>query len=226
MTVSSEKISEVELFETIVIECPKCHKQKKLKIPTKIINQSKQLTTVSIPTGISCEHGFQAFIDKNFKIRGYQTVDFDFSRMEFYEGGGLDSDGDEFGSISKAEEELNNFTSLPLFQELINLLRASVDDKEVLGSAMFSFEGRVLYSSLPHGSLFDTIREFEVRSEKKLINIRRMFLELENSQKVCSEYMKIRDLKFILVLMFSAKIKLGMGNLLLRELVKKIKFLT
>ncbi|MCJ7651702.1 MAG: hypothetical protein MUP85_24110, partial [Candidatus Lokiarchaeota archaeon] len=42
-----------------------------------IINEARQLTTVSIPKGLVCEHHFQAFVDKNFVIRGYQKVDFE-----------------------------------------------------------------------------------------------------------------------------------------------------
>ncbi len=37
------------------------------------------MTTVSIPKYKICKHHFQAFVDKNFKVRGYQKVDFVFS---------------------------------------------------------------------------------------------------------------------------------------------------
>ncbi|MHA1488508.1 MAG: hypothetical protein ACTSRI_02500 [Promethearchaeota archaeon] len=50
-----------------------------------------------------------------------------------------------------------------------------------------------------------------------------MLIELENNQKVCSEYMTIQDIKFILVLIFSSGVKFGMGSLVLKELTKKIK---
>ncbi|MFX1257344.1 MAG: hypothetical protein ACFFAN_05775 [Promethearchaeota archaeon] len=229
MTIIKDEIGQIELFETVVIECPKCHKQKKLKVPVKIINQSKSLTTVSIPLGLSCEHSFQAFIDKKFKIRGYQMVDFDFSRMEIYEGtigtNTMEADEDLISALEedqKAEEKLLNLNSLPLFQDIIKLLRGIVDDREILGSGIFTIDGHVLYSSLPQGALTNTIREFEVRSEKKLVNLKKMFLELENNQKICSKYMEIEEMKFVLVLFFSEKVKLGMGNLYLRELSKKI----
>jgi hypothetical protein len=210
-----------ELYKEILIKCPICETKNKLKMPYKIINQSKQLTTISIPSGLICNHSFQAFIDKNFKIRGYQKIDFEFSKMEFYEGtvGDLDSE-------QETEEEINNLTSLPLFQDIIKLLRSYVDDKEILGTAICTVEGKVLYSSLPHSTLLNTIKEFEVRNEQSLISVKKMYLELENNQKVCSVYMKIYSIKFILVMIFSSKVKLGMGNLLLRELVKKIEKLT
>lgn len=207
---------EKELFDTIQVVCPTCKERKELKIPTKIINQSKTLTTVSIPSGAVCEHSFQSFVDKNFKVRGYQKVDFEFAHMEFYEGGG------ESSEIVK-DDQTTSFTSLPLFQEIVKILRGYVDDKEILGSGIFTVDGNVLYSSLPSATLFSITKEFEVRSEKKLSSLKKMYLELENNQKICSSYVEILGTRFALVLFFSHMVKLGMGNLYLNDLVKRIK---
>jgi hypothetical protein len=97
-----------------------------------------------------------------------------------------------------------------------------VDDKEILGSGIFSIEGKVLYSSLPQTTLFNTIKEFEVRSERNLVSVKQMYLELENNEKFISKFMQINGMKFNLVLMFSFRVKFGMGNLHLRDLLKKI----
>ena len=137
--------------------------------------------------------------------------------MEYYEGS---IEGEQ-----KDENETSTLSSLPSFQDIITLLRSSVDGK-VLGSAIFTIEGKVLYTSLPHSNLINTIREFEVRNEKNLISFSRMFLELNNNQKICSEYIKIHDINFILILMFSSEVKFGMGYLVFRDLAKKIKQLT
>ena len=59
--------------------CPVCKTSKKLKIAKSVINQSGQLTTISIPRNKVCDHHFQAFVDRNFVVRGYQRVDFEFS---------------------------------------------------------------------------------------------------------------------------------------------------
>ena len=131
--------------------------------------------------------------------------------------------------LKDEQEEMNHqdsFTKLPLFQDLINLLRNSIDDREILGSAMFTTEGSVLYSSISHNTLIDTIREFEVRSKEKLHSIKKMFLELNNHQKVCSEYLEIHNLEVILVLIFSEMVNFAIGNMYLRDVVKKIEKLT
>jgi hypothetical protein len=112
---------------------------------------------------------------------------------------------------------------LSLSQATINLLRGSVDDREILGSGIFTIDDYILYSSLPSGTLTNTICEFKVRSERKLSKLKKMFLELENNLIICSNYMEIQDLKFVLILFFSHKVKLRMGKLYLRELSKKIE---
>lgn len=205
LTEDSDNTENEEKIKDVKVVCPICQEKKIINLPEKVINQSKQLTTVSIPANLTCEHSYQVFVDKNFTPRGYQKVDFVFSKMEILE---------------KEEEDS---PKIPHFQEIVSLLRNSVDDQEVLGSAILTIDGKVLYSSLPQNTLFSTMKEFEVRSKKKLVPVKRMFLELETETKVCSNYMELDNTKFILVLVFSEKIKLGMGNLILRQLAKKIE---
>ena len=57
--------------------CPICKSKKDVDVPESVINQSMQLTTISIPKNTVCNHHFQAFVDKQFRIRGYQKVDFE-----------------------------------------------------------------------------------------------------------------------------------------------------
>ena len=61
--------------------CPVCKTNKSLQFPKSIVNQAKGLTTMSIAKGLVCNHQFQAFVDKNFMVRGYQRVDFEFEKI-------------------------------------------------------------------------------------------------------------------------------------------------
>jgi hypothetical protein len=215
-TVEDNK-NQKELFKNILLRCPKCETQKRIKVPSKILTQSRKLTTIGIPAGLICEHSFQAYVDKYSDVRGYHLVDFDITKTEYFKS-----------ELPKEEEEKedysqNDFTKLPLFHDLINLLRNCVDDREILGSALFTTKGIVLYSSISQNTLIDTIREFEVRNKEKLHSISKMFLELKNHQKVCSEYLEIHDLEVILVLIFSEMVNFAIGNMYLRDVVKKIE---
>ncbi|MFX0148155.1 MAG: hypothetical protein ACFE8E_10470 [Candidatus Hodarchaeota archaeon] len=83
MELIEEKIEsqndEINESMPISIKCPVCKLKKDLKFPKSVINQAKQLTTISIPKGLICQHHFQAFVDKNFAVRGYQKVDFEYA---------------------------------------------------------------------------------------------------------------------------------------------------
>jgi len=129
-------------------------------------------------------------------------------------------------NTQERDEDISEFTSLPLFQEILTLLRKSVDDREILGCAIFTSNGKVIYSSIPHNTLLNTIKEFEVRNEKKLHSITKMLLELRNQQKVCSEYIKILDKEFILVILFSEIVNFAIGSMYLKKIVNKMIKLT
>ena len=72
------QISELNEYLKVKITCPVCKVHKELKFPKSVINKARQLTTISLPKGLICDHHFQAFVDKNFIVRGYQKVDFEF----------------------------------------------------------------------------------------------------------------------------------------------------
>jgi len=49
------------------------------------------------------------------------------------------------------------------------------------------------------------------------------YLVLANNQKIFSQFIEIRELSLIITLIFSHTVPLGMGDLLLRELLKKLQ---
>ena len=87
-------------YANIQFICPECKIKKYLEVPKSVIEEAKQLTTMSIARGLVCEHQFQAFVDKNYQVRGYQRVDFEFSNK-------LDSEkSSEFSNIKQDDNEL------------------------------------------------------------------------------------------------------------------------
>ena len=76
------QIGELNEYYDVKINCPVCKSSKVLKFPKSVISKSRHLTTISLPKGLICDHHFQAFLDKNFAVRGYQKVDFEFENKE------------------------------------------------------------------------------------------------------------------------------------------------
>ena len=75
MAVKAQNNIEPEVWRDIDIVCPICQIKKSINIPMRIVDDSKQLTSILIPIGRICEHTFIPFIDKHFKVRGYQKLD-------------------------------------------------------------------------------------------------------------------------------------------------------
>ncbi|KKK44978.1 hypothetical protein LCGC14_0748010 [marine sediment metagenome] len=86
--------------------CPVCKTKKSLKFPKTVISQAKGLTTMSIARGLVCKHQFQAFVDKNFMVRAYQKVDFEFEKIK-----------SEEEKKEQPEDDLKN--DIKLFENLI-----------------------------------------------------------------------------------------------------------
>ena len=62
--------------QSVPIICPICNFKKSINIPHDILKKSG-LTTISVPKDTICDHHFQIFVDQDFKVRGYQKVDFE-----------------------------------------------------------------------------------------------------------------------------------------------------
>jgi hypothetical protein len=111
------KISNLHQNTEINFVCPVCKTKKGLQFPNSVINKSKQLTTISLPKGLVCEHHFQAFVDKNFIVRGYQKVDFEFknhmnntseyNEEKFFEDLILEGNYVEYNPKNSNDEERN-----------------------------------------------------------------------------------------------------------------------
>ncbi len=99
------QISELNEYSSMKIVCPVCKVNKELKFPKSVINKARQLTTISLPKGLICDHHFQAFVDKNFIVRGYQKVDFEFESKKTLK--------------PKADANLFNENDDGLFEDLI-----------------------------------------------------------------------------------------------------------
>jgi len=110
----------------VQVICPVCKAQNTVRIPKSVINQASQLTTVSVPKGEICQHHFQLFIDKNFKIRGYQKVDFQ-----------LDSENDKKKKNLRNDYKEKFVNSLKLYESSVskdnsikNVLKKTDNKKE------------------------------------------------------------------------------------------------
>ncbi|TFG22070.1 MAG: hypothetical protein EU529_11590 [Promethearchaeota archaeon] len=199
-----------ENYRKIRLICPRCGKEKFLKVPMELTKHSENITTISIPSDFVCEHSFQAFIDKNFTVRAYHKADFEITKIEFYE------------SESKDKEGIITYTLSQLIKNIAEILRASLIDKKMLGGAIFNLEGKVMYSSLPDEIFVIIASQLEQIEKKQPINIKQTILLLENNQKVYSKKLQLKEITLNLVLLMSSELNLTEANSYLEKLIAKI----
>lgn len=199
-----------KLSQEIEVVCPTCSIKKNIKVPIQARAKKDGIYILSIPVGVICKHSFQVFLDKNLWVRGYQRVDLEIRNIEYVE------------SELKKENEQAVDVSL-LFQQLIKQLRLVVDDKEILGTGLFSIDGRIIYSSIPQNALFNTIRELQLRNETDMPEILKLMIELKTHQKVYAEILEIGDEKYILILFFSRLVNFTLGSQIMKEFSHRIK---
>ncbi|MFX1444780.1 MAG: hypothetical protein ACFFHV_15315 [Promethearchaeota archaeon] len=199
-----------ENYVKIRLTCPRCKKEKFLKIPTELTKHSEHLTTISIPSDFVCKHSFQAFIDKDFNVRAYQNADFEITKIEFYE------------SEQKDKEGIITYILSQLIKNIVEILRESLVDKQILGGAIFDLEGKVMYSSLPDEIFLVMVSQLENLQKKQSIQIKQTILLLENSEKIYSKIIQLKEISLNLVLYMSSELDLNEADSYLENLIAKI----
>jgi hypothetical protein len=170
-----------------------------LKIPSKILKENDNVTTISIPSEYICEHSFQAFIDRDFNVRGYQPVDFEVHKMEFF-GDSID----QFSEKGETEEDIIHYRFSVLMGKIINILRINFDKNGILGGAIFSDSGKILYTTIPEDILLRLSKEFEVTQETEVLELKKAFYVLKNSEILVLDYLQVENFDFIIAINYSS----------------------
>ena len=128
----------------------------------------------------------------------------------------------QINQIIAGQEEV--LASEPLYRKIVDLIKSLVFENEILGAALFSINGNVIYSSLPQEILLSSIKELEIRYT--IANeFSTTFYSLENNQKIFSILIKIpwKLEPLILVVLFDSTVPTGMAEVNLDKISKTIQ---
>ncbi|MFW9989621.1 MAG: hypothetical protein ACFFC3_13280 [Candidatus Odinarchaeota archaeon] len=125
-------------------------------------------------------------------------------------------------SIIKGEDEIH--MSKTFYQKAISMFEELLYNDEILGAALLTTKGNVIYTSLPHEILVNSLKELEIRYMVGALNLPEMYYGLENGQKVFS---KIIDIPWkldplLFVALYDNNVQLGMAEINLRKVANKI----
>jgi hypothetical protein len=157
---------------------------------------------------ISIGHEFKEFLEKN-EVESYEVID----SAEF---------DAKIDSIITGEEEL--VSSQPLYKKIIDLFNRLMLENEILGAALFSINGKVIFSSLPNDILLSSLKELEIRHI--VANEYAMtFYSLENDEKVFSRIINIpwKLDPLLIVVLYESSVPLGMAEVNLDKITKVIQ---
>ena len=85
-------------------------------------------------------------------------------------------------TIITGEEEI--YLSKVFYKKVIDLFKELMYENEILGAALFSTKGNVIYTSLPQEILVNSLKELEIRYMVGTLTLPEMYYRLENGQKI------------------------------------------
>ena len=128
----------------------------------------------------------------------------------------------QINQIIAGQEEV--LASEPLYRKIVELIKNLVFENEILGAALFSINGNVIYTSLPQEILLSSLKELEIRYT--IANeFSTTFYSLENNQKIFSKIIKIpwKLDPLIMVILFDSTVPTGMAEVNLDKISKTIQ---
>jgi hypothetical protein len=125
-------------------------------------------------------------------------------------------------SLITGEEEI--YLSKVFFQKVIDIFKELMYENEIVGAALLSTKGNVIYTSLPNEILVNSLKELEIRYMVGAIILPEMYSRLENGQKVVS---KIIDIPWkldplLIVILYESSVPLGMAEVNLDKIADRI----
>ena len=125
-------------------------------------------------------------------------------------------------SIITGEEEI--YMSKVFYKKVIDVFKALMYENEIIGAALLSTKGNVIYTSLPNEILVNSLKELEIRFMVGAVTLPEIYSRLENGQKMVS---KIIDIPWkldplLIVVLYDRTVPLGMAEVNLNRIAEKV----
>ncbi len=134
-----------------------------------------------------------------------------------------DPDFDEIvGSIITGKEEL--YMNETFYKKAIEIFKDLIFEDEMVGAALLTTQGNIIYTSLPNEILVNSLKELEIRFMVGALYLPESYYSLENGQKVFS---KIVDIPWkldplLVVALYDSIVPLGLAEMNLNKVINLI----
>ena len=128
----------------------------------------------------------------------------------------------EIDSLIRGEEDLTKNSNFYL--KTVDFFNNLVFQNEILGGALISTEGSLIYTSLPSDLLIGSIKELEIRFMTGAMHLPELYYSLENDQKIFSTIIEHKEeIGYYMVLYFDKTVPLGLAQMNMTKVSKQMK---
>jgi len=153
-------------------------------------------------------------------FQSYNTL-FDESGCGF---AGNESFDKSIDTLISGYDEISQVRSTGLYQKVVDYFKDLVFKNEILGAALLTTKGSIIYSSLSESLINRVMRELEIRFLTGTFDVPLLFYTLGDGKKVCEVALSYRNfIQLLLVLEYAPEYELGMVDYQTEVVLEKLK---
>ena len=130
----------------------------------------------------------------------------------------------QIDTLIQGEEEVNQMKKHVSYKRIINYFTTLSSEREIIGCALLTSKGSIIYSSLTEDVFIRAMRELEIRYMSGVFDLPQLFYTLGNGQKVCEKVLTYQNfINLLLIVQFAKETTLGMMDYTAETIEEKIK---
>jgi hypothetical protein len=130
----------------------------------------------------------------------------------------------QIDTLIYGQDEVNQMKKHESYKKIINYFTDLDSEKEIIGCALLTSKGAIIYSSLTDDVFLRSMRELEIRYMSGIFDLPELFYTLGNGQKVCERVLPYQNfINLLLILQFNKETTLGMMDFTAESIIEKIK---
>jgi hypothetical protein len=121
-------------------------------------------------------------------------------------------------------DEINQMNKYDSYKKIIDYFTNLSSEREIVGFALLTSKGAIIYSSLTDDVFLRAMRELEIRYMSGIFDLPELFYTLTNGQKVCEKVLSYQNfINLLLIVQFTKETSLGMMDYTTETIIEKIK---
>jgi hypothetical protein len=122
------------------------------------------------------------------------------------------------------QDEIAKIQNHESYDKILSFFSDLISQNEIIGAAVITTKGTIIYSSLTNDVLVRAMKELEIRYITGTFDIPQLFYTLANGQKICERTVSYANfINLIVIIQFSSSIQFGMVDFQAENIINKFK---